>query len=145
MCETKYNTDWKRYIGRVVHFRNFYIAIIIYCVYNENTMLIHCKHVFVILFKFKHKKREETLNQKRKKYLSLISTCVSLKTKLPNKIILEGQISVHTTESESFCFCMGQNLSEFHRQYFENNICRVLIFFLSFILTSKFQCYINNT
>lgn len=131
LCETKYNTDWKRYIGRVVHFRNIYIAIIIYCVYNENTMLIHCKHVFVILFKFKHKKREETLNQKRKKYLSLISTCVSLKTKLPNKIILEGQISVHTTESESFCFCMGhfQNLSEFHRQYFENNICRVLIFF----------------
>lgn len=59
LCETKYNTDLKRYIGRVVHFRNLYIAIIIYCVYNENTMLIHCKHVFVILFKFKLKKEKK--------------------------------------------------------------------------------------
>lgn len=132
MCETKYNTDWKRNVCRVVHFRNFHIAVVIYCVYNENTMLINCKHVFVILFKFKHKNREETLNQKRKNipYLSPISTCVSLKTKIQKKNILEGQISVDTVERDSFCFCMGhfQNLSKFHRQYFENNICTVLIY-----------------
>lgn len=87
MCETKYNTDWKRNVCRVVHFRNFHIAVVIYCVYNENAMLINCKHVFIILFKFKHKNREETLNQKRKNipYLSPISTCVSLKTKIQKK------------------------------------------------------------
>lgn len=68
--------------------------------------------------------------------------CITEDENTKKKTILEGQISVDTVERDSFCFCMGhfQNLSKFHRQYFENNICTVLIyFFLSFILTSKYK------
>lgn len=65
--------------------------------------------------------------------------CITEDENTIKKIILVGQISVHTVESDCIYLCTGhfQNLSKFHRQYFENNICRVLIFYLKYIFIKQ--------